>query len=196
MGFCHGLLSADCCAALQLNDGGGGEPEAVPAPLELRFPDSRGLVARHAWLSDGRLLVGFSTGEQRLSAAPHVRIVSMLMGLQCCHGIASRSSIVCTLLVLEACCQQCKTRSISIKQTNEYCAVCEGMVALVAAVGDSAGAELYAQSHLKAGMADMALAPDQSCAGALETLQNMRQKHAAQEAGMYDCGMWHSHASQ
>lgn len=48
------------------------------------------------------------------------------------------------------------------------CAVCEGMVALVAASGASAGQELYAQAHLEAGMADMVLAADQSCAGALK----------------------------
>ena len=64
----HGLVCRRPCAAVQLDDGEGGEPDAAPAPLELRFPDSRGLVARHAWLSDGRLLVGFSNGEQRLPA--------------------------------------------------------------------------------------------------------------------------------
>ena len=71
----------------------------MPAPLELRFPDSRGLVARHAWLSGGHLLVGFNTGKQRTSAAPHACTVSVLTVLQSRHGIASRKSVVLTLVM-------------------------------------------------------------------------------------------------
>ena len=69
-------------------------------------------------------------------------------------------------------------------------AACEGLVALVAASGASAGAELYAQAHLEAGMADMALAPDQSYAGALKFSQCVRQKHATRTAGTCMCIMW------
>jgi hypothetical protein len=53
------------CAALQLGCEARDAAAAVgaaAAPQELRFADSRGLVARHAWLPGGRLLVGFSTG--------------------------------------------------------------------------------------------------------------------------------------
>jgi len=52
-------------AALQLGGearGADAAVDAAAAPQELRFADSRGLVARHAWLPGGRLLVGFSTG--------------------------------------------------------------------------------------------------------------------------------------
>ncbi|KAK9824992.1 hypothetical protein WJX81_005508 [Elliptochloris bilobata] len=83
-----------------LDDGAEGEPGAVPLPLELRFDDSRGQVARHAWLSGGLLLVGFSIG----------------------------------------------------------------MVAVLIAAGTKAGEELHAQKCLEAGMADMVLSADRSCA--------------------------------
>ena len=72
---CHSTCFPQCgslCARAQLdNRRGGGEPADAPAPLELRFPDSRGHVARHAWLSGGRLLVGFSSGEPVCAVDEH-----------------------------------------------------------------------------------------------------------------------------
>ncbi len=41
---------------------GAGSAEAAAPPLELRFVESRGQIARHAWLGRGLLLVGFSSG--------------------------------------------------------------------------------------------------------------------------------------
>ena len=72
-----------------------------------------------------------------------------------------------------------KPRASNTSNRHTLSAVNQGMVALVATVGDSAGAELYAQSHLEAGMADMAPAPDQSCAGGLKLSHDTGQQHAA-----------------
>ena len=48
---------------------GAGSADAAAPPLELRFVESRGQIARHAWLGRGLLLVGFSSGVAALVAA-------------------------------------------------------------------------------------------------------------------------------
>lgn len=45
---------------------GAGSADAAAPPLELRFVESRGQIARHAWLRRGLLLVGFGSGVAAL----------------------------------------------------------------------------------------------------------------------------------